>query len=126
MPIPSKIQLQRRSNVLCLDFGDEHFELPAEFLRVHSPSAEVKGHGPGQAILQHGKIAVRLIGVEAQGNYAIRLVFSDGHDSGIYSWDYLYALGKHQDEKWQDYLLALHNAGKTRDPAVTAIKLMNP
>lgn len=100
------------------------FHLPAEFLRVHSPSAEVRGHGPGQAQLQSGKLHVALNGVEPQGNYALRLVFDDGHNSGIFTWDYLYDLGCHQERYWQAYLDALTAAGKTRDPDTTVVRII--
>lgn len=126
MPIPDNILFQRRSNQLVLQYGEQTFELGAEFLRVHSPSAEVRGHGPGQSILQHGKQGVRLEGIEAQGNYALRLIFSDGHDSGLFTWDYLYQLCTQFESLWQTYLDELHRAGKFRDPAVRAVKFITP
>jgi DUF971 family protein len=92
------------------------FRLPCEFLRVNSPSAEVRGHGPGQETLQVGKRDVTITGLEPVGHYAIRPTFSDGHDSGIYSWDYLYDLGVRQDELWQRYLARIEAAGASRDP----------
>lgn len=124
MPIPAEVKLRQKSNLLELRFGEELFQLPAEFLRVHSPSAEVRGHGPGQAQLQSGKLHVALNGVEPQGNYALRLVFDDGHNSGIFTWDYLYDLGLHQERYWQAYLDALAAAGKTRDPDVAVVRII--
>ena len=94
-----------------------HFRLPYEFLRVHSPSAEVRGHGPGQETLQTGKRDVTITAVEPVGHYALRPTFSDGHASGIYSWDYLYDLGERQDELWRRYLERLAAAGASRDGA---------
>lgn len=124
MPTPSTIKLRRKSNVLELHFGSEIFELPAEYLRVYSPSAEVRGHGPGQAQLQHGKMHVSLTGLEPQGNYAARLLFDDGHNSGIYTWDYLYELGVNKEANWQSYLDALSREGKTRDPNTSVVKIV--
>lgn len=124
MPAPSEIKLRRKSNLLELRFGEEVFQLPAEFLRVHSPSAEVRGHGPGQQQLQSGKLHVALTGVEPQGNYALRLVFDDGHNSGIYTWDYLCDLGRNRAAYWQTYLDALTAAGKTRDPDTAVVRIV--
>lgn len=124
MPAPSEIKLRRKSNLLELRFGSETFELPAEYLRVYSPSAEVRGHGLGQEKLQYGKLHVKLTGVEPQGNYAVRLIFDDGHDSGIYTWDYLYDLGRRQAALWQSYLDALASAGKTRDPDTSVVRFI--
>src|SRR5262252_5020201 len=116
-PIPTEIRLHQASRVLELAFADgSSFRLPYEFLRVYSPSAEVRGHGPGQETLQTGKREVTIMDVEAVGHYAIRPKFSDGHDTGIYSWDYLCDLGVHQDEMWQGYLNRLAAAGASRDP----------
>ena len=116
-PIPTEIKLHQASRVLELAFADgSSFRLPYEFLRVYSPSAEVRGHGPGQETLQAGKREVTIAEVEAVGHYAIRPKFSDGHDTGIYSWDYLYDLGARQDELWQSYLKRLDAAGASRDP----------
>jgi len=123
MQAPSEIKLRRKSNLLELRFGEEVFQLPAELLRVNSPSAEVRGHGPGQERLQSGKLHVALTGVEPQGNYALRLVFDDGHNSGIYTWDYLYDLGRNQETIWQSYLDALTAAGKTRDPDTAVVRI---
>lgn len=123
--IPSDIRLHRKSGILELRYasGTTH-ELPAEFLRVYSPSAEVRGHGAGQEVLQTGKRHVQLTDVEAIGNYAIKLVFDDGHDSGIYTWEYLYDLGAHHEVYWQDYLDRLNRAGASRDPDVSVVKFV--
>lgn len=126
MKIPSKVQLHKKSGILELAYGDEVFNLSAEYLRVYSPSAEVKGHGPGQEVLQHGKQDVGFSKLEPMGNYAIRITFNDGHDSGIYSWEYLYDLGKHYDSHWQDYLDRLDKAGKARDASVATVKFVDP
>lgn len=123
---PSKIRLHKQSRQLELQFGDKAWFLSAEFLRVHSPSAEVKGHGPGQAVLQYGKRQVGISQVERAGNYAIKLVFDDGHATGIYTWDYLYHLGEHQEALWQTYLDALHQAGKARDADTSVVRLLDP
>jgi DUF971 family protein len=115
-PIPTEIKLHQASRVLELTYGDgRSFQLPYEFLRVYSPSAEVRGHGPGQETLQPGKREVTIDEVEAIGHYAIRPRFSDGHESGIYSWDYLYDLGMRQDQLWRQYLARLEGAGASRD-----------
>ncbi|MCY3767847.1 MAG: DUF971 domain-containing protein [Gammaproteobacteria bacterium] len=112
--IPTEINLNRRTRMLTVSFGDETFEMSCEYLRVHSPSAEVQGHGPGQDVLQVGKEDVNIDNIEPVGNYAIKPVFDDGHDSGIFSWDTLYRLGKYQDENWQRYLSRLDEAGEPR------------
>ena len=105
MDAPTEIRLRRQSRVLEVAFGDsERYQLPFEFLRVHSPSAEVKGHGPGQETLVLGKQAVGIKDVEPVGQYAVRLLFDDGHDSGLYSWKYLRELGREQNTLWQRYL----------------------
>ena len=117
-PLPTEIKLHQASGVLELAFPRGIvFRLPCEFLRVNSPSAEVRGHGPGQETLQVGKREVTITEVEAVGHYAIRPKFSDGHDTGIYSWDYLYDLGVRQDELWQRYLERMESAGASRDAA---------
>ena len=114
-PIPNEINLHQQSRVLELKFEQgEHFQLSAEFLRVYSPSAEVRGHGPGEEVLQVGKADVNIEQIEPVGNYAIRLHFDDGHDSGIYSWDWLYYLGKEYSVLWQQYLDKLAQAGQKR------------
>lgn len=123
--IPTKIQLHKQSQQLELHFDGEHFLLPAEFLRVHSPSAEVKGHGPGQAVLQYGKKDVTISKIERAGNYALKLIFDDGHDSGIYTWDYFYELGKNQEKMWQEYLEDLHCAGKSREKDTSVVKFIH-
>jgi DUF971 family protein len=120
--IPSAIELHKASKTLTLTYGDERYSLPAEFLRVHSPSAEVQGHG--KPILQTGKLHVGLSSIEPAGNYALKLCFDDGHDSGLFTWDYLYQLATQQEALWTDYLSALAAAGKTRDPEQSVIKLM--
>lgn len=112
MPIPTELTVHQKSRLLDIAFDDgSAFSIPFELLRVYSPSAEVKGHGPGQETLQVGKREVGIQGVEPVGNYAVKPVFTDGHDSGIFTWDYLYKLGSEQDALWQDYLSRLHAAG---------------
>ncbi|MEE9552200.1 MAG: DUF971 domain-containing protein [Gammaproteobacteria bacterium] len=114
-PHPITINLHQKSRMLEISFDDNScFELDCEFLRVYSPSAEVKGHGPGQGVLQTGKENVSITEVEPVGNYAIKLLFDDGHSTGIYSWSYLYDLGENKDKYWQDYLQALQDAGYER------------
>jgi DUF971 family protein len=115
-PIPTEIKLHQASRVLEIAFNDGlTFRLPYEYLRVYSPSAEVRGHGPGQEVLQVGKRAIAIKEVEPVGHYAIRPTFSDGHDTGIFSWDYLYDLGERHDELWQRYLDRMAGAGASRD-----------
>jgi len=114
--IPTGITLHQKSRVLEIAFSDGRtFKLPYEFLRVYSPSAEVRGHGPGQEVLQTGKRSVEIRSIEPVGSYAIQPAFSDGHSTGIYSWDYLYELGETQDELWQQYLQKLKAAGASRE-----------
>ena len=116
IPIPTEITLHQKSRLMEISFDDgSHFKLPYEYLRVYSPSAEVQGHGPGQETLQTGKRDVVIERVEPVGNYAIKPVFSDGHDSGLYSWDTLFELGCHHEEYWQAYLDRLAAAGASRD-----------
>ena len=116
-PRPLSINLKKKSRLLKIDFDDDSsFELSCELLRVYSPSAEVRGHGPGQEVLQLGKENVCIDEVEAVGNYAVKLVFDDGHDSGIYTWDFLYDLGSKQEQYWESYLHALAHAGHERQP----------
>lgn len=116
MPHPTAINLKTKSKILAITYDDGHsFELSCEYLRVYSPSAEVKGHGPGQAVLQTGKEDVNIRDIDPVGNYAVRLIFDDGHNTGIYTWDYLYELGKSKDRKWQEYLQALARAGHARN-----------
>jgi len=115
-PHPAALTLHQASRVLEITYADGRtFRLPYELLRVYSPSAEVRGHGPGQETLQTGKRDVAITTVEPVGHYAIQPTFSDGHDSGIYSWEYLYDLGHRQDELWQRYLERLAQAGASRD-----------
>ena len=117
-PQPTEIKLHQVSRVLEIAFADGRaFRLPYELLRVYSPSAEVRGHGPGQETLQAGKRDVTINNVEPIGHYALRPTFSDGHDTGIFSWDYLYDLGVRQDELWRRYLERLEQAGASRDPS---------
>lgn len=117
MNTPTEITLHEQSKILEIAFSDgAQYKLPFEFLRVYSPSAEVRGHGPGQETLQVGKRNVTITDVKPSGSYAINLVFDDGHDSGLYSWEYLAELGRHQDAMWQDYLAQLEAAGASRDP----------
>ncbi|MHC8348330.1 gamma-butyrobetaine hydroxylase family protein [Pseudomonas sp. RT4P38] len=121
--LPTDIKLHKASKTLSLKYASgEEYHLPAEFLRVHSPSAEVQGHG--KPILQFGKIAVGLTKVEPAGQYALKLTFDDGHDSGLFTWEYLYQLGVRQEDLWNDYLAELKAAGKTRDPNQSIVKLM--
>lgn len=118
MSRPQRITYHRKSRVLEIDFGDLQANLPAELLRVYSPSAEVRGHSPEQRRLQTGKKHVSINQVEAVGNYAIRLVFDDGHDSGIYAWEFLRDLATHQERYWKDYLNELKAANASRLPAI--------
>jgi len=121
-PIPTEITLHQSSRVLEVAFSDGRvFQLPCELLRVYSPSAEVRGHGPGQEVLQVGKRDVQITAIEPVGTYAVKLVFSDGHDTGLYSWDTLYELGRDREQLWQRYLRRLAEAGATRDP-VTPVR----
>ena len=115
-PIPTEIKLHQASRAMEIAFADgTSARLSYEFLRVYSPSAEVRGHGPGQETLQAGKRDVTIVDVEAVGHYAIRPKFSDGHDTGIYSWEYLYELGENQERLWTEYLAKLAAAGASRD-----------
>ena len=114
-PTPLEIKLHQQSNLLEIHFDNEtECMLSCEFLRVHSPSAEVQGHSPQQATLQVGKESVGILKIEPVGNYAIKIIFSDGHDTGIYSWDYLYRLGENYEQMWLDYLGKLEMAGHKR------------
>ncbi|TAK90584.1 MAG: DUF971 domain-containing protein [Burkholderiaceae bacterium] len=115
-PLPTRIVLHQQSRRLEIEFDDGRvFSLPFEYLRVYSPSAEVKGHGAGQEVLQTGKRNVVVERIEQIGHYAIQPIFSDGHATGLYSWDYLYQLGAEQEARWQDYLNQLAAAGASRD-----------
>ena len=113
---PTEIRLRKNSKLLVLSFEDgTEFSLPFEYLRVHSPSAEVVGHGPGQETLQTGKENVAITAVDPVGHYAVRLVFDDGHDTGLYSWTYLHELGRNMEQNWQSYLDRLTAAGYARE-----------
>lgn len=114
---PMEIRLKRDEKVLEIDFEDgRRFRLPAELLRVESPSADVQGHNPSQKTIVAGRRHVGIIGLEPVGHYAVRITFDDLHDSGLYSWDWLYHLGENQDRLWQDYLAALAERSLSRDP----------
>lgn len=114
---PVSINLKKKSRQLVLEYEDgRRFTLSCELLRVYSPSAEVRGHGPGQEVLQTGKENVNIDAIEPMGSYAVKLCFDDGHASGIYTWDYLYHLGENQEQCWQDYLTLLKQAGFERQP----------
>jgi DUF971 family protein len=112
-PVPAEIKLRTTSRVLEVSFGDgSHFQLPFEYLRVHSPSAEVQGHGPGQEVLVLGKEHVGIRAVQPVGQYAVKLVFDDGHDTGLFTWKYLYELGRDREAKWGQYLARKAAAGR--------------
>ncbi len=116
-PHPTELKLHQKSRLLEVAFDNgQRFSLPCEYLRVFSPSAEVRGHGPGQEVLQVGKRDVEIKAIEPVGAYAVKLVFSDGHDTGLYSWDYLHELGEKQESSWKSYLARLEQAGASRDP----------
>jgi DUF971 family protein len=120
---PVGIALHTRSRELELEYaGGERYSLSCEYLRVYSPSAEVGGHGPGQEVLQTGKMNVGISAIKPVGNYALQLVFDDGHDTGLYSWPYLYQLCVEQQLRWQDYLDRLTRAGASRDPDIQVLK----
>lgn len=120
--IPTDVKLHQKSGVLELNYEDgTTFNLSAEFLRVHSPSAEVQGHSPDQAVLQTGKKHVKIADLIPQGHYALRIHFSDDHDSGIYSWEFLAELGGRQDQLWAAYIAQLEKEGKSREPQFIAI-----
>ena len=125
-PIPTDIQLHTQSKNLELVYTDDtRYELSGEYLRVYSPSAEVKGHGPGQEVLQVGKINVGIKEIHPVGNYAVQFVFTDEHDSGIFSWKYLYELCQNQQTYGEDYLQRLKAANATRDPEVQVVRIGN-
>ena len=124
-PHPTEIKLHQKSRILDISFSDgKIFQFSCEFLRVHSPSAEVSGHGPGQEVLQTGKRMINIIRIEPVGNYAIQLNFTDGHNTGLYSWDLLYNYGLNQDKMWQRYLQRMEEAGVNRETA-TQSQTMN-
>lgn len=119
---PTNVKLHQISGILELTYDDGlRFDLSAEYLRVHSPSAEVQGHSPSQAVLQEGKKHVKIADLEPQGHYAIKIIFSDGHNSGIFSWSYLHELGSQHEQKWASYLDKLASAGKSREPRFIAV-----
>ena len=121
IPVPTEIKLHKLSRQLEIAFNNgTRFELPYEFLRVYSPSAEVRGHGPGQEVLQVGKKDIAIKGIEPVGSYAVTLTFSDGHDTGIYSWDYLYELGANYVALWGRYVNRMEAAGASREPLAGA------
>ena len=123
MLIPTRIKLNKSSKTLELGYADgQQFALPAEFLRVYSPSAEVQGHG--NPVLQYGKINVALTDVQPAGNYALKLTFDDGHDSGIFTWNYLHELATEQTSLWQKYSAQLSAAGRSRDPDESVVRIM--
>lgn len=124
MTTPEAIKFHQQSQRLELVYDGTAYQLSAEFLRVHSPSAEVRGHGVGQEILQSGKQQVKIDRIEPQGNYALRLIFDDGHDSGLYSWTFLHTLCVEQETLWQTYLTQLDQAGLSRDPDTQAVKFI--
>jgi DUF971 family protein len=114
---PSAVRLRRQSRVVELEYADgEQYSLDWEYLRVQSPSAEVRGHHPSQAVLQTGKKNVAVTELRPVGHYALQIVFDDGHDTGLYSWEYLHALCREREQRWADYLAALDKAGASRDP----------
>jgi DUF971 family protein len=125
MSMPSRVVLRESKDALMLTYSNgQEYTLPAEYLRVYSPSAEVRGHGEGNETLQFGKRMVTINALEKAGNYALQIVFSDGHDSGIYSWDYLQALAEGYEDRWATYLEKIHSAGLSRDLDAQVIKLM--
>ena len=126
MSRPQRIVYHKRSRTLEVDFGQRSVSLPAELLRVYSPSAEVRGHSPDERRLQTGKKYVAIREIEAVGNYAVRLIFDDGHDSGLYAWEYLEDLGVNQERYWQSYLTELKAANASRLPAIPVVGQWNP
>lgn len=122
--IPSSIKVRKASRSVELGYGDKIYQLSFEFLRVHSPSAEVRGHGVGNEVLQYGKKDVVLLSMEPAGNYALKLIFDDGHDSGLYDWKYLHHLCERHDELWAEYLNKLDQAGKQRESASINFKAL--
>lgn len=126
-PVPTSITCHQRARTLEVAFDDGiTATLTHEFLRVYSPSAEVRGHGPGEEVLQVGKRDVELTDISPVGNYAVKLTFSDGHDSGLYSWDYLYELASHHETMWTDYLGRLEAEGASRDPGAPVPEHLRP
>lgn len=123
MATPTELTYHSKRRVLTVTFGDTAYDIPAELLRVFSPSAEVRGHGAGERTLQMGKKYVEIKRIDPVGNYAIRLVFDDGHDTGIFAWDYLEDLGKHESSYWADYDAELKAANASRLPTISTIKV---
>ena len=124
--LPTDIKLHKKSSTLEMVFaGENSYQLTAEFLRVHSPSAEVRGHGNGQEVLQTGKRQVKLLNIEPVGNYALKLSFDDGHNSGFYNWSYLYELCTKFDSLWDKYLAQLEAAGASRDTLPEGVQVVN-
>lgn len=124
MKIPESIKLKKESNLLELTYQQLKYQLPAEYLRVYSPSAEVQGHG--KPILQYGKKNVKIVDIKPAGQYALKLVFDDGHDTGLYTWEYLHKLALEQEALWADYLMELKQQQKLRDPSATIVRLIEP
>ncbi|WP_346838144.1 DUF971 domain-containing protein [Microbulbifer sp. SAOS-129_SWC] len=124
MVAPKKIRLNRADKSLQIVFADGDYTLSAEYLRVYSPSAEVRGHGAGEGVLVSGKQGVGIERLETAGRYALKIVFDDGHDSGLYTWDYLRELAQNRDANWRNYLDRLQRAGKGRDPDESAVKII--
>lgn len=124
MNTPETIKLKKVSNILELTYQGKLYKLSAEYLRVNSPSAEVQGHG--KPILQYGKKDVKLIKIEPAGHYAVKLTFDDGHDTGLYTWDYLYLLATEQQARWANYLIQLTEQQKSRDPNESIVRLITP
>lgn len=124
MPVPTRIVVSEQKDVLHLEYqGDVRFSLTAEYLRAFSPSAEVRGHGAGQEVLQVGKRHVLITSLQQSGNYAIQISFDDGHDSGIFTWEYLFELGSNHTDNWAGYLQRLHAANQSRDPDTQVVNL---
>lgn len=124
--VPTDIRLHKKTALLELKYADGGvYTLPAEFLRVYSPSAEVRGHGPGQEVLQTGKLNVKINTIEPVGNYAVRLHFDDDHNTGIYSWEYLRELALHQQQMWDEYLQRMKAAGARREPVDAGVQIVN-
>ena len=123
MPTPTRVLVTEAKDAIKLEYGsDGQHKLPAEYLRVFSPSAEVRGHGRGQEVLQFGKLNVLIHSIEKAGNYALQITFDDGHNSGIFSWDYLFELGENYTDNWIGYLGRLHEAGESRDPETQVVR----
>ena len=122
--IPSKLSLSAGKASLLLHYADKSYELSAEYLRAHSPSAEVQGHA-NNPVLQYGKRQVLITKLEAVGNYAVRIIFDDGHQTGLYTWDYLYELAEQYQQKWLAYLHQLRESGKSREPGVESLRIID-